>query len=82
AKITFTAWRNGKKQTFSQDGNVSALEFVYATGWNRAELAAHVLHRIDTKESRAALERLASGHEQAKLTRTAAGLSKAKPAAE
>jgi hypothetical protein len=38
----------------------------------------HVLRRIDTKASRAALTRLASGHKDALPTRTAAGLLKAK----
>jgi hypothetical protein len=53
--------------------------------WQRAALAAHVLHRTDTKASRDALARLADGHKKANPTRTAAELLKAKvpaPAAE
>jgi hypothetical protein len=53
--------------------------------WQRAALAAHVLHRADTKASRPALARLAGGHEKSGPTRTAAELLKAevpKPVAE
>lgn len=50
--------------------------------WQRAVLAAHVLHRADTKATRAALARLADGHKNAGPTRAAVELLKAKvPAA-
>ncbi len=47
------------------------------TRWRQAAIAAHVLRRIDTKASRAVLERLAAGHKDALPTRTAVGLLKA-----
>jgi hypothetical protein len=53
--------------------------------WQRAALAAHVLHRADTKDARTALTRLADGHKDARPTRLATSLLKAKvpePAAE
>jgi hypothetical protein len=53
--------------------------------WQRASLAAHVLHRADTKASRAALARLADGHKDAPPTKLSVELLKAKvpvPAAE
>jgi hypothetical protein len=49
--------------------------------WERAAVAAHILARIDTKDSRAVLGRLATGHKDALPTRTAADVLKAKPPA-
>lgn len=46
--------------------------------WQRAALAAHILHRADAKTSRDALARLAEGYQKASPTRIASGLLKAK----
>ncbi len=57
-----------------QVARVDALE---PTEWRQAAIAAHVLRRLDTKASRAVLDRLAGGHKDALPTRTAVGLLKA-----
>jgi len=75
AKITF--YLSGKNPTGTWT-TVRPPESFFSSAWFRAELAAYVLRRIDTKESRAVLERLASGHKDAKPTRAAAKLLKAK----
>jgi hypothetical protein len=49
--------------------------------WQRVALAAYTLHRADTKESRAALARLATGLKDARPTKAAAELLKAKVSA-
>lgn len=50
----------------------------FSPAWNRAALAAHVLHRADTDDTRAALKRLAGGHPDTRPTTTAAALLTAK----
>lgn len=50
--------------------------------WQRATLAAQILHRADTKESRAALARVATGYKDASPTRVAAELLKGKVPAQ
>lgn len=80
AKFTSHVLRNGLTSTHSMGTTVEPLRAVYSSAWGRAELAARTLHRMNTKESRAVLERLASGHKDARLTRTAAQLLKAKDA--
>lgn len=49
--------------------------------WQRAAVAAAILRRIGTDTSRAVLEKLATGHQDALPTRTAVELLKAKPSA-
>jgi hypothetical protein len=60
---------------------VRPVDRVRSPVWERAATAALVLARIDTKDSRAVLERLATGHKDALPTTTAAEVLKAKPPA-
>lgn len=61
--------------------DVPPVEGISTQIWQRAAVAAVILHRIDTNASRAVLERLATGHKDALPTRTATELLKTKPSA-
>ncbi len=69
--------RTGRLSQSDHSGTVRTVAGLAPTRWRQAAIAAHVLHRIDTKASRAALDRLAAGHKDTLPTRTAVGLLKA-----
>ncbi len=62
----------------SSEFEVPQFHWYDRAGWQRAALAAHILHCTDTKSTRAALARLADGHKDAAPTKTAAELLRAK----
>lgn len=77
-EATFLIRSDGQEHVYRSNTQVIPLAEANPHAWSRAELAAKVLRRIDTAASRAVLERLATGHKDARLTRTAAELLKAK----
>lgn len=77
-EATFLIRSDGREHVYRSNARVIPLAEANPPAWSRAELAAKVLLRLDTKASRAVLERLATGHKDAKLTRTVATWLKAK----
>lgn len=59
--------------------SITPVKDLRPTEWQRAAVAAHILHARDTTAARAAVARLADGAAEALPTRTAAELLKAKP---
>lgn len=79
-KVTFLRYcRQRGRNGLVGDGYevwVGPVDEIAPPRWRQAAIAAHVLRHIDTKASRAVLERLATGHKDALPTRTAVGLLK------